>query len=75
MTLAEEGNRIRLEILRLGDSKARRYPAALQEKILDWVDRSKHNGMRERECADLLEVPCALCAPAPEVILAVLRGR
>ena len=57
MTLAEEGNRIRLEIVRLGDAKARRYPPALQDKILDWVDRSKHSGMRARECADLLDIP------------------
>jgi hypothetical protein len=57
MTLAEEGNRIRLEIVRLGDARARRYPPALQDKILDWVERSKQSGMGERECADMLDVP------------------
>ncbi len=57
MTLAEEGNRLRLEILRLGDSTSRRYPPEVRVRILDWVDRAKREGMSRTECSDVLGVP------------------
>lgn len=56
MTLSEEANRLRLEIVRLGDPAKRQYPEELRKKILDWVARSKEAGMNERECADLLDI-------------------
>lgn len=57
MTLADEGNRLRLEILRLGDSTSRRYPPEIRGRILDWVERAKLGGMSKTECSDLLGVP------------------
>ena len=57
MTLAEEGNRLRLEILRLGDPRKRQYPEELRAKILDWVERSKLDGTNEDSCAETLDVP------------------
>ncbi len=56
MTLAEEGNRLRLEIVRLGDPAKRQYPEELRKKILDWVARSKEEGKNERECAEVLDI-------------------
>ena len=56
MTLAEEGNRLRLEIVRLGDPAKRQYPEELRKKILDWVARSRDAGSNERECADILDI-------------------
>ena len=57
MTLAEEGNRLRLEIVRLGDPTTRRYTEELRKRVLDWVARAKQSGMKERECAELLDIP------------------
>lgn len=57
MTFAEEGNRLRLEIVRLGDPKTRRYSDELRKRVLDWAARAKQGGMKERECAELLDIP------------------
>jgi hypothetical protein len=57
MTLAEEGNRLRLEIVRLGDPAVRRYTEELRKRVLDWSARAKQSGMKERECAELLDIP------------------
>jgi hypothetical protein len=57
MTLAEEGNRLRLEIVRLGDAAKRQYPEELKTKVLDWVARSRQSGLTEGACAELLDMP------------------
>ncbi len=57
MTLADEGNRLRLEIVRLGDPRKRPYPDELRKRILDWVGRSKLEGINEGACADVLDIP------------------
>lgn len=57
MTLSEEGNRLRLEIVRLGEPSKRKFPDELRKRILDWVSRSKVEGMNESECGDVLDIP------------------
>lgn len=55
MTIIDEGQRLRMEIVRLGsDHRARRYPRELRRRILGWVERAIQTGLRERQCADQL---------------------
>jgi hypothetical protein len=59
MTIAEQGQRLRAEILRMRIGQARRYEAAQRHRILDWVDRAGRSGVSERECAHQLGIPQA----------------
>ena len=45
MTLADEANKLRIEIVRLGAAHGRRYPSGMKELILAWIDRAKQEGM------------------------------
>jgi hypothetical protein len=56
MTLAEQGHRLRTEILRLGIGHGRRYKPRLRRRILAWVDRAKQTGISERECSERLGI-------------------
>jgi hypothetical protein len=57
MTLVEEAHRLRLEVARLRSDRARRYPLALRQAVLDWVERAKHAGMSEGQCSADLGIP------------------
>src|SRR5579871_2158740 len=57
MTLAEQGHRLRSEILRLQVGQARRYEPKLKRRILAWVERARRDGMSERECSKRLGIP------------------
>jgi len=57
MTLAEQGHRLRSEILRLRVGQARRYEPNLRQRILSWVERAKQTGISERDCGERLGVP------------------
>jgi hypothetical protein len=57
MTLAEEGTKLRIQLVRMGSAHGRRYTPGLRKLILAWVDRAKLDGMRESECARLLGIP------------------
>ena len=79
MTLADEGNRLRLEILRLGEATSRRYPPEIRRRILDWVERATSGGMSRTESSDVLGVPmqrlaafrAELPAPMPKACVPV----
>jgi hypothetical protein len=78
MTLADEGNRLRLEILRLGEATSRRYPPEIRGRILDWVERAMSGGLSRTESSDVLGVPMQRLAawradppPTPKALVPV----
>ena len=50
MTLDEEANRLRIELVRLGEGHGRRYPPGMKKQILAWVERARRAGMKPSEC-------------------------
>jgi hypothetical protein len=44
MSLSDEANKLRVDIVRCGTSHGRRYPAGLREQILAFIDHAKSAG-------------------------------
>ena len=50
MTVTDEANKLRVEIVRLGSAHGRRYPPGMKQLILAFVERAKDAGMTMSEC-------------------------
>ena len=49
MSISDEANKLRVDIVRCGTSHGRRYPAGLREQILAFIDHAKAAGMPVNE--------------------------
>jgi transposase-like protein len=49
MSISDEANKLRVDIVRCGTSHGRRYPAGLREQILAFIDHAKSAGMAVSE--------------------------
>jgi len=56
MKIADEAATFHPEILRLRTDKARRYPAELKRRILEWVSRAMASGINAEDCARMLGI-------------------
>lgn len=56
MSIIDEGNRLREEIVCLGAGQRRRYPARMKAEILGYIDRAKCEGITITECCRRLGV-------------------
>lgn len=56
MSIIDEGNRLREEIVCLGAGQRRRYPAHMKAEILGHIDRAKSEGISMSECCRRLGV-------------------
>lgn len=45
MSISDEANKLRVDIVRCGTSHGRRYPAGLREQILAFIEHAKSAGM------------------------------
>jgi len=50
MTVSDEANQLRTNIIRLGKAHGRRYPPGMKQQILAFVERAKDAGMSVSEC-------------------------
>jgi hypothetical protein len=56
MTIADEAATFHPEISKLRTDKARRYPAELKQRILEWANRAMTLGIDAEGCARLLGI-------------------
>lgn len=49
MSISDEANKLRVDIVRCGTAHARRYPPGLKEQILTFIDHAKSAGMAVHE--------------------------
>ena len=45
MSISDEANKLRVDIVRCGTSHGRRYPPGLREQILEFIDHAKSAGV------------------------------
>lgn len=57
MKLTDEVKKLRGEVAVLRTGRARKYPTALRQRIVEWVDREVAIGTSESECGEALGVP------------------
>lgn len=50
MTVTDEANQLRINIVRLGKAHGRRYPPGMKQLILAFVERAKDAGMSVSDC-------------------------
>lgn len=50
MSVSDEANKLRVELVRLGTAHGRRYPPGMKESILKFIDHARDAGMTLNEC-------------------------
>jgi hypothetical protein len=56
MTVTDEGNLLRSEVLNLRPDKRRRYPDELRARILEWLTRATKSGWTDADCGKVLGI-------------------